>query len=247
MTAPRQIPDHELLDYAEAYALHALDEHETRDVEAALDSANEGVRAHFDARVRDALETMSTQASSYAEQPDPLLFERILSDISGAEPGVTRLRRDRRNRQLFGAAAAAAVVVALAAGVVIGRVSAPEPPTTSGANPDAVLAAPDARTGQARVGEATITFVYSRQHNSGVVLMSDVPPPTDGSVYQMWLMDADGAARSRGTMTRDDVRPTTTATLPGIDGATSFGITVERPGGAATPSTDRAVVTIPIS
>lgn len=240
-----RMSDDELLDDAEVYALHALDPDERAAVETARTAAPEQVRADFDERVAVVHETMAAQAAQTAIDPPATVFDRVLALIVD-DPGVTPIRRRERSRRALAAvAAAAAVLIAVTAGVVLGRTvfsdSAPAPSEN-----ELVLAAPDARAGQARVGDATISFVYSRERNAGVVLMNDVPPPQDGTVYQMWLMYPDGDARSRGTMTQADVRPTTTAAVPGIDGATTFGISIEKPGGATTPS-DKIVTTIPIA
>ncbi|CAM3859342.1 anti-sigma factor [Tsukamurella ocularis] len=238
-----------LLDDAEVYAIHALDPDERAGVESARDAATAEVRAEFDARVGAVRETMAAQAAQHGVEPPAEVFERVLAQVVD-DPGVTPLRRRRSpgpsRTALRAAAAAAVVVVAVAAGVVLGRSVLSGPDERTPSETEIVLAAPDARTTQARVGDATISFIYSRERNAGVVLMNDVPPPQDGTVYQMWLMDPGGGARSRGTMTQADVRPTTTAALTSIDGAETFGISIERPGGAATPS-DRIVTTLPIA
>lgn len=236
-----------LLDDAEVYALHALDADERSGIEAAREAAAADVREEFDARVDAVRETMAAQAAQHGVEPPAEVFERVLAQVVD-DPGVTPIRRSRRPSRtaLRAVAAAAVVVVAVAAGVVLGRSVLAGQDGRAPSETEIVLAAPDARTAQARVGDATISFIYSRERNAGVVLMNDVPPPQDGTVYQMWLMDPGGGARSRGTMTQADVRPTTTAAVTSIDGATTFGISIEAPGGAATPS-DRIVTTIPIA
>ena len=234
-----------LLDDAEVYALHALDADERAGVEAARDAAAAEVREEFDARVGAVRETMAAQAAQHGVEPPAEVFDRVLAHVVD-NPGVTPIRRRRPSRSALRAVAAAAVViVAVAAGVVLGR-SVLGQDGRAPSETEIVLAAPDARTTQARVGDATISFIYSRERNAGVVLMNDVPPPQDGTVYQMWLMDPGGGARSRGTMTQADVRPTTTAAVTSIDGAETFGISIERPGGATTPS-DRIVTTLPVA
>lgn len=239
--------DAELLDDAEVYALHAVDSAEQAQIEAARAAASPQVREDFDSRVGAARETMAVQAAQDGVEPPAEVFDRVLARVVD-DPGVTPLRRRRDpSRRTFRLIAAAAVVaVAVAAGVVLGRTVLTDRSDPAPSETEIVLAAPDARTAQARVGDATISFIYSRERNAGVVLMNDVPPPQDGTVYQMWLMDPGGGARSRGTMTQADVRPTTTAAVTSIDGATTFGISIEAPGGASTPS-DRIVTTIPIA
>lgn len=236
--------DAELLDDAEVYALHALDPVERAEVEEARAAAAPDIREDFDGRVSATLETMAAQAARDGyDAPPEHVFDGILARLTDAKTAIPL--RKPASRWMLGAAAAL-VAVALIGGVLLGRTIWAENsgPTTS--QTDTVLAAPDARTVQARVGDATISFIYSRTHNAGVVLMNDVPPPQADTIYQMWLMDPGGGARSRGTMTPTDVRPTTIATVPAIDGATSFGISVEAPGGAKAPSR-QIVTTLPIA
>ncbi len=143
------------------------------------------------------------EAAQHGVEPPAEVFERVLAQVV-ENPGVTPIRRRSASRTGFRVAAAAAViVVAVAAGVVLGRSVLAGQDGRAPSETEIVLAAPDARTAQARVGDATISFIYSRERNAGVVLMKDVPPPQDGTVYQMWLMDPGGGARSRGTMTQE--------------------------------------------
>ncbi|MDF0586122.1 anti-sigma factor [Tsukamurella sp. 8F] len=246
MNDSRRVPPDELLEFAEPYALHALDPQERTGVDAARNAATPDTRDRFDAVVQDVRETMAAHARGYPELPASGTFDVVVGRLVSESATPMRSGRARYRRVLQAAVAAAVLVVAVAGGVVLGHATRGEQPGPSAPAVDAVLAAPDARTAQARVGEATISLVYSLRYNSAVVLMNDVPPPKEGTVYQMWLMDANGAARSRGVMAAADVRPTTTAALPGIDGATSFGITIEQPGGAQAPTRDRIVATLPI-
>ena len=52
-----------------------------------------------------------------------------------------------------------------------------------------IFAAPDVRTvsGEIPTG-GTATVVFSHDRNAGVLVMNNVPPPTEGTVYQMWLV-----------------------------------------------------------
>ena len=58
----------------------------------------------------------------------------------------------------------------------------------------------------------TATVVYSREKNAGVLVMNNVPPPSSGTVYQMWLM-GDNGAKLAGTMDAKAVAPSTTAVI----------------------------------
>jgi anti-sigma-K factor RskA len=108
-------------------------------------------------------------------------------------------------------------------------------PTPSTA--EQVFAAPDVRTISGEIpGGGTATVVFSREQNSGVLVMNNVPPPQPGTVYQMWLVDADGS-HSAGTMDAEAVAPSTTAVLPDLGSSRALAFTVEPPGGSTRPTT----------
>ena len=62
-----------------------------------------------------------------------------------------------------------------------------------------------------------------------------MPPPQPGTVYQMWLVDADGA-HSAGTMDAGAVAPSTTAVIPDLGSSNALAFTVEPPGGSPQPT-----------
>ena len=138
--------------------------------------------------------------------------------------------------------AAAAVAVGL---VVVGtgvflRPSTPEPSTT-----DQVFAASDVHTISGAIpAGGTATVVFSRNSNAGVLLMNDVPPPSPGTVYQMWLV-GDSGATSAGTMDTQAVAPSTTAVLTNIGNSTKLRFTVESGSGANQP-TGQVIAELPL-
>ena len=76
-----------------------------------------------------------------------------------------------------------------------------------------MFAADDVRTvSGAMPAGGTATVVYSREKNAGVLVMNNVPPPSSGTVYQMWLM-GDNGAKLAGTMDAKAVAPSTTAVI----------------------------------
>ncbi|MBH0120427.1 anti-sigma factor [Rhodococcus sp. CX] len=106
------------------------------------------------------------------------------------------------------------------------------PPPTSAQ----ILAADDVRTTSGSIeGGGTATVVYSKEVDAGVLVMNNVTPPSEGTVYQMWLISPEGMT-SAGTMTPDDVAPSTTAVLDDLSGATALGFSVEPTGGSTQPS-----------
>lgn len=99
----------------------------------------------------------------------------------------------------------------------------------------AVLAAPDARSGAARLGDgATGTVVVSRSRDRAVFVVSGMAPPPRGKVYQLWFDDG-GIMRAAGLM--DSGRRDQAVLLSGaVGGASGMGVTVEPPGGSDHPT-----------
>ncbi|MGH3967855.1 MAG: anti-sigma factor, partial [Mycobacterium sp.] len=81
----------------------------------------------------------------------------------------------------------------------------------------------------------TATVVFSRDRNAGVLVMNNVPPPSPGTVYQMWLLRGAGPA-SAGTMNTAAVAPSTTAVLPDLGDARALAFTVEPGTGSPQPT-----------
>lgn len=99
----------------------------------------------------------------------------------------------------------------------------------------AVLAAPDARTRTAALGDgATGSVVVSRERDRAVFVASGMARPAGGKVYQLWFDDK-GTMRSAGLM---DPGRTDQAVLlrGGVDGASGMGVTVEPAGGSEKPT-----------
>ncbi|WP_415947958.1 anti-sigma factor domain-containing protein [Streptomyces sp. KLOTTS4A1] len=110
----------------------------------------------------------------------------------------------------------------------------------------AVLAAPDARSGSAKLGEgATGTVVVSRSQDKAVFVVSGMAPPPEGKTYQLWF-DDDGSMRSAGLM--EPGRSEQTVLMSGaVSGASGMGITVEPAGGSEQPtSAPVALMPLPV-
>jgi anti-sigma-K factor RskA len=75
--------------------------------------------------------------------------------------------------------------------------------------------------------------------------MNNVPPPSPGTVYQMWLIRANGPA-SAGTMGAAAVSPSTKATLTNLGASTELAFTVE-PGTGSPQPTGPMLAELPIS
>jgi Anti-sigma-K factor rskA len=86
--------------------------------------------------------------------------------------------------------------------------------------------------------------VFSREINAGVVTMSHVPPPSQGTVYQMWLIDDKGPV-SAGTIDAAEVAPSTTHLVRDIGKSGMLAFTVE-PGHGSVKPTGTIITTLPL-
>ena len=181
--------------------------------------------AAFGDEVRAVRETMAVVSATTAAEPPAHLRQAVLG---AAKPG--KVRQLSWRTAAFASAAAAVVVGAAAFGIgVLMRPAAT--PTVA----EQILAAPDVRTVSRPLANGTATVMFSRDRNAGVLVINNVPPPSAGTVYQMWLIDAKGPT-SAGTMRSAAVSPSTTATLPNIGSSTALAFTVEPGNGSPQPT-----------
>jgi anti-sigma-K factor RskA len=226
MTEPS---DFELLELATPYALDAVSDAERADIDRRVAAAASPVAAAFGDEVRAVRETMAVVSAATAAEPPARLRSAILAEI---EPVKSEKVRQLSWRRAALASAAAAVVVGAAA-FGVGVLTRPPTPSTVA---EQVLAAPDVRTVSRPLANGTATVVFSRDRNAGVLVMNNVPPPSPGTVYQMWLLGAKGPT-SAGTMGTAAVAPSTTATLTNLGSSTGLAFTVEPGAGSAQPTT----------
>lgn len=222
MTAP------DLAGLAAPYALDALSDTDRDHVEAQLTQSAE-TDAFFD-EVRAIREVMATLSAVTAAEPPAALRSRVLA---AAEEDVVRtLPRTGGRWRAAVLAVAAALVIGLGAVGLGLALRPPAAPSTA----QQIFAAPDVRTvsGDIPVG-GTATLVFSHDRNAAVLVMNNVPPPTTGTVYQMWLVGA-GGARSAGTMDAGSVSPSTTAVVPDLGDSTELAFTVEPGTGSPQPT-----------
>ncbi len=222
MTEPT---DFELIELAGAYALHAVSDEERAEIEWRVAAAPAPVAAAFDDEVRAIRETMAVLSAATAAEPPTGLRASTLAAAASAR------RRQITWRTVALASAAAAILVGA---VTFGIGVLMRPPATSTVAAQ-VLAAPDVRTVSRPLGEGTATVMFSRDRNAGVLVMNNVPPPSPGTVYQMWLIGAKGPT-SAGTMGTVAVAPSTTATLPNLGASTALAFTVEPGSGSPQPT-----------
>jgi len=232
MTEPN---DFELLELATPYGLDAVSREERAEIERRVAAAPRPLAAAFEDEVRAVRETMAVVSAATAAEPPARLRAATLAAATSGD------KRQLRWRAAALASAAAAVVVGAAA-FGVGVLMRPHPPSTVA---EQVLAAPDVHTVSRPLGNGTATVVFSRDRNAGVLVMNNVPPPSPGTVYQMWLMGAKGPT-SAGTMGTAAVAPSTTATLTDLGSSTALAFTVE-PGSGSSQPTGAVLAELPLS
>ena len=223
MTEPT---DFELLELATPYALHAVSEPERAEIERRVAAAPSPVAAAFNEEVRAVRETMAVVSAATAAEPPAHLRAATLS---AAKPNNVRQMTWRRTIL----ASAAAVVVVGAAAFGAGVLMRPPAKSTVA---EQILAAPDVQTVSRPLANGTATVMFSRDRNAAVLVMNNVPPPAPGTVYQMWLISANGPT-SAGTMGTAQVAPSTTDTLTNLGASTELAFTVEPGNGSPKPTT----------
>lgn len=232
MTEPT---DFELLELAAPYALHAVSAPERADIDRQVAAASAPVATAFADEVRAVREAMAIVSAATAAEPPAYLRAAILNLAKPAE------RRQSRWRTTLVASVAAAIVAgATAVGVeVLMR------PSATPSMAEQIMSAPDVRTVSRPLGDGTATVMFSRDRNAGMLVMNNVAPPKPGTVYQMWLLGANGPT-SAGTMGTAAVAPSTTAMLTNLGGMTALAFTVE-PGTGSTRPTSAVMAELPLT
>lgn len=221
MTAPNEF---ELLELATPYALHAVSDAERAAIDRQLAAAPPSVAEAFRNDVRAVRETMTAVSAATAAEPPTRLRAEVLAAV---RPDAAH--RSRWRTALL--AAAAAIVVGLAAfgaGIALRPPSAPS-------MAEQIMAAPDVRTVSGQLAGGTATVVFSRDRNAGVLVMNNVPAPSQGTVYQMWLL-GDNGPTSAGTMNTAAVAPSTTDMLTNLGNSSALAVTVEPGTGSPQPT-----------
>jgi anti-sigma-K factor RskA len=229
MTEPTEF---DLLQLATPYALNAISEFERAAIDRQLTVAPVTVAQAFRHEVRAVRETMATVSAATAAEPPAHLRAAVLAAVQVS-------RRSRWRTALL--ASAAAIVLALA-GFGAGIALRPSPNPTLA---EQIMAASDVRTVSRQLAGGTATVVFSRDKNAGVLVMNNVPPPSQGMVYQMWLLN-DKGPHSAGTMNSAAVAPSTTATLPQLGNSNALAFTVE-PGSGSPQPTGKIVAELPLT
>lgn len=158
--------DFELLELATPYALNAVSDDERADIDRRVAAAPSPVAAAFNDEVRAVRETMAVVSAATTAEPPAHLRTAILD---ATKPEVRRQSRWRT--AAFASAAAIAVGLGRSAW---GADPAIATPTVA----EQVLTAPDVRTVSRPLGAGTATVVFSRDRNTGLLVMNNVAPPS---------------------------------------------------------------------
>ncbi|HET9081457.1 MAG TPA: anti-sigma factor [Trebonia sp.] len=233
----------------------------------ALDALPEAERAEFERHltrcpacaeeVRGLRETAARLAMATAVAPPPGMRERVLAVAprtrqlppAGRGPLARAGERTGLRRISLSRAGLTAGIVTLAAAVallVVMQVSTSRQLHQAQASNSAiaaVVAAPDARIQSAPAATGgTVTAVMSLRQHEAVITTADLQTLPGTRVYQLWVMNSSGAARSVGLLTI--TRPGSTAPVlaTGVLPGDRLGITVEPSGGTAQPTTTPLVI-----
>ncbi|KQU47713.1 hypothetical protein ASG84_06475 [Rhodococcus sp. Leaf278] len=242
-----------LLDDAEVYALYATTETERRDIETERLRVDDTARAQFDVLVSEIHETLALAAAVDAAPAPARLRSDVLARVasSGQEPtvrelppNVTPLHRHRRERskswRYSMMSAAAAVVVAVGGVVVVTQTMGNDAQPSQA---DQIVAAPDARQASAEFpGGGLATVSYSLSQDAVVVDLDGVPQPPPGRVYQMWFVD--GAPRSAGVVSEDQLTSENGTVVDGLGSSTNFAFSLEPAGGSPQPTEVLTMLTL---
>lgn len=227
MTEPTNLG---LLELATPYALHAVSDRERAEIEQLVAAAPSPLATAFNDEVRVVRETMALVSATTAAEPPAHVRAATLA---ATQPAQTLGRSGQSRWRTTLLASVAAAIVAGVTAVGIGVLMRPHP-TKSVA--EQIMAAPDVHSVSRPLGSGTATVVFSHDRNAAVLVMNNVPPPSEGHVYQIWLLTA-GGPTSAGTMSTAKVTPSTTETLTDLGSSSALAFTLEPGNGSDKPTT----------
>ncbi|MFI1463948.1 anti-sigma factor [Nocardia carnea] len=184
---------------------------------------------------RSDVHTGARRTDSGEHHPSATEPPGIQGDTAAAADTDELARARRRRLRLSGlAAAAAAVVVAIGIGVgVLGRQTGDEPGGTVTAQQ--ILEQPDARTSTTPIGSGgNLTVHVSAELGAATVAFDAVPPPPDGSDYQLWMIDPTGVPHSAGVLA--ELPAASAPYVTEFTGTGQLAVTLEPDGGSPAPT-----------
>ena len=153
----------------------------------------------------------------------------------------------RRSASRWAGWALAAALAGVVAGLSVHAASQQRQITSISAQASAMqqlLSAPDATTVHASAssgGQGVV--VYSRSRGEAAVVLTGLPALPSGRTYQLWLMDAGGAATARSIgLVGGSGTSNSPVLADALDSATTVGLTIEPSGGSAKPTTTPIMV-----
>jgi hypothetical protein len=224
-----------------------------------LDAVDDLERAAFERHLGDC-ETCRTEVAELREAaarladgawsvPPPGLRAQVMTAVANtrqARPD-TPVRREHPARwRRYTAVAAAAVVLAGAAATVSWtvqdqRVLAEHARAIAAEQQQArvrqILAAADVVLHRSPLaGGGSVTVASSALNNAGVIMLGATAPPPDGRVFQLWKVR--GTPESIVSLVAGQT--SVVQIVDGLPGSDAVGVSVERAGGAAEPTTPLA-------
>ena len=239
-----------------AYAAHALSDTERLAFERHLDACPACAQ-----EVRELTETAAKLGAAVAAPPPPDLWDRVRAEalVTRQLPPVVG-RADRRRRAsrgragaglhagrrrfppLLAAAAALLLAVVSVTALNLGLLGRSDRSERTAGLVAAVLAAPDARRVAAMPGGAgQATVVVSRQRGQAVFVASGLSPAPAERTYQLWVVSRSGPRPAGLVEVAGGGRVTRLLDGP-VTGDEQVAMTVERRGGAASPTSEPVVV-----
>lgn len=224
-----------------AYALDALDPAERAAFETHLPTC-----ADCRAELAGLLEAAARLGAASAVTPPPDLLDAVRAEIdrtpqvsSGsparvAEPPLTHPHSHTPHPRLWALLGAAAAVLVAAAGFGARLATNHHDPLSADqAEAVRIMAAPDMVSHDLGLGSSHL--VMSEDMGAAAVMGDDVPDPASGSVYQVWMLHADGSMAAGPTFMPHE-GDVTSVVEGDLSAVTAFMVTEEPPGGSAHPT-----------
>jgi serine/threonine protein kinase, bacterial len=184
----------------------------------------------------------STRRRRRAHSSPHSLAIRAWPPPPSAPPARTGVRGLGRRTTIALIAGAIALVAVIAAAVGLPALSRHGP---SQSLAEQIRVARDVRTASGPLGSGTATLTFSRDRDAGVLVMNNVPPPSPGSPYEVWLLGENGPPTPAGLIFLAARSPSITHIITHIGTSTALAITAE-PGSGSTQPTGAILAKIPL-
>lgn len=231
-----------------AYALDALDAVERAAFEAHLPTC-----ADCRTEVASLIEAAARLGAASAVTPPATLLDAVRAEVertpqvaaphaAGAplaapaphEGGLAAARTRPVRRRQWALLGAAAAVLVVAAGFGIRQATTHHDPLSAEqAEAVRIMAAPDMVSHDLGLGSSHL--VMSEEMGAAAVMGGDVPDPASGSVYQVWMLHADGSMAAGPTFMPHE-GDVTSVVEGDLSAVTAFMVTEEPPGGSEHPT-----------